>query len=170
MSSAPKSTGHPIANCKEKLLQFSKIIYTIGPIFLIPCIECSLLMFFLEWTLFQWVFCRIAIQSEKMVSAPKSTERPIANCKEWLSQLPGIIVQYWSPACYAPTMSAALCGEPIFSIFQPFEKPPIQSIFYTPYAKQLRGHTNTRGACYHILAPHNPFTAWVHFMNRLKIL
>ena len=104
-----------------------------------------------------------------MVSAPKSTERPIANCKEWLSQLPGIIVQYWSPAC-APTMAAALCGEPIFSIFQPFEKPPIQSIFYTPYAKQLRGHTNTRGACYHILAPHNPFTAWVHFMNRLKIV
>ena len=126
-------------------------------------------MVYLKWTLFQWVFCRIAIQSEKMVSAPKSTERPIANCKEWLSQLPGIIVQYWSPAC-APTMAAALCGEPIFSIFQPFEKPPIQSIFYTPYAKQLRGHTNTRGACYHILAPHNPFTAWVHFMNRLKIV
>ena len=52
-----------------------------------------------------------------------------------------------------PVLAAApssLCGEPIFSIFQPFEKPPIQSIFYTPYAKQLRGHTNTRGAC-HIL-------------------
>ena len=38
---------------------------------------------------------------KKMVSAPKSTERPIANCKEWLSQLPGIIVLYWSPACLA---------------------------------------------------------------------
>ena len=38
---------------------------------------------------------------KKMVSAPKSTERPNANCKEWLSQLPGIIVLYWSPACLA---------------------------------------------------------------------
>ena len=58
-----------------------------------------------------------------------------------------------------PVLAAApssLCGEPIFSIFQPFEKPPIQSIFYTPYAKQLRGHTNTRGAC-HIL--HNEVRA-----------
>ena len=36
-----------------------------------------------------------------MVSAPKSTERPNANCKEWLSQLPGIIVLYWSLACLA---------------------------------------------------------------------
>ena len=47
-----------------------------------PMLTQPLLMVYLEWTLFQRVFCRIAIQSEKMVSAPKSTERPIANCKE----------------------------------------------------------------------------------------
>ena len=47
------------------------------------------------------ILCEAAIQSEKNGVRPQSTECPNANCKEWLSQLPGIIVLYWSPACLA---------------------------------------------------------------------
>ena len=105
------------------------------------------------------------IQSEKNgVRSQKVQSVQMQTVKNDCRSLPGIIVDYWSPACLAclfclccaAAVPSSLCGEPIFSIFQPFEKPPIQSIFYTPYAKQLRGHTNTRGAC-HIL--HNEVRA-----------